>query len=661
MFIGRLCSNNIFIWRSLRMKQNAMKQIQRILAVFCALAMVITLLPLHSVKADDYFYYNLHEKIKEGTIARPGQLIKAECETQDIDSSCTMNFYFEGKNVATVMSYFVSDGETIPAWEGVDYWEATDSQIEQVQSNDNFGNAFMIYNGTVNFTAVPLQDNNNGYYNDNTVRAIDDTPNEDQFYDYYEDVIRMNALIDFGQYEVTNELSDNNGVQENPRWAQGNPQQDVVYVATQVDTDITATPIPEDEKPRGPVNPDGTPEPTPWQDPRGPVNPDDTPTPEPSATPVPTSVEPTNPVITATPTPIPIPKEVTPIPTPEPQQVYIPPVPTGTVEVIAQVKEPQHVVYDIGIEVGRNAKITTGNKTNSSKKSSNKKIIHDPYEDVSTFATNKFIALASWPGDATLTFTGSEAIEDWNVHVYCRPLDFEQSQYVVVKPKKDYGYITLYLKYFEYASEFAYDFQWSSSNKDVAIVYGGDPNSTFCRFRVAKEGVTVISCKDKYGNESKTVLIVKPDESTSSGKDDNTGKDNSGKENTGKDNNTETKTLTTKQIKKNLKSASVELDCETKSDGSILFWWSGDDVGVPYNGYIIKYAEYKKGTSLDKLKYKTLKKINKGKKVKYTYSGSKLKKGKTYVFYVTGYVTIKDKKYYNTVHSEDYLKFKIKK
>ena len=640
------------------MKNNAVNLYRRILAVLCALALVITVLPLGSANAaTDEFSFDLYGEIKEGTIARPGQPIHAICEAQDFESYCRMEFFVDGKVVDTRISYLISDGEEIPAFEGIDYWVASKSSSSQDSVTDNSGNAIVVYKGYAAFDGVWLANENGapvdqGDNNDYAGTA----PNEDQFFDYYEDVIRQNALIDFGQYEVTNELSDNNEAAYNPRWQAGNPQQDVVYVATEVESTVTATPIPEDQQPRGPVNPDGTPEPTPWEDPRGPVNPDDTPTPEPSATatPEPTRIViPQNPVVTATPTPIPVPREVVPIPTPEPQQVYVPPVPTGTIEVIAQVKEPQHVIYDIGIEVGRNAKITTGNKTNSSKKSSDKKIIHDPYPDVSTFGSNKFIALASWPGDATLTFNGSEAIEDWNVHVYCRPLDFEQTQYVTVKPKKDYGYITLYLKYFEYSSEFAYDFKWDSSNKDVAIVYGGDANSTYCRFRVAKEGVTVISCKDKYGNESKTVLIVKPDETkTSSGKEDPV-KDNP-------DPGKESKTPTTKQIKKSLKSASFDLDCEQK-DGSVLFWWGGDSVGVPYNGYVIKYAEYKKNTPLAKLKYKNLKKIKKGKTVKYTYSGSKLKTGKTYVFYVKGYVTINGKKYYNTVQSEDYLKVKIKK
>ncbi|MCR5685927.1 MAG: hypothetical protein K6G81_11010 [Lachnospiraceae bacterium] len=364
------------------------------------------------------------------------------------------------------------------------------------------------------------------------------------------------------------------------------------------------------------------------------------PTAAPTATPVPTATL----APTATPRPVAV---NTPIPTPYIPEVIMP-TPVETVIVVPREDpvRPKTVIYDIGIEVGRHAYITTGNKTNSTKKSSDKNIIHDPYENGSSFSPNEYIAKAQNPGDAVITFSDGQTTELWNVHVYARPIDFEKTQYVVQKKGKDYEYVTLALKYFEYKSEFAYGFKWDSSNKDVAIVYGGDSNSTFCRFRIAKAGTTILTVSDKYGRSASAVLIVKPEATpvptatpeptktpevikTPEVTEAPTPTPKPGKENTDKLSKAEIK-----KLKKRVKNAEVAISSAKVKSGQIVIKWDDDDT-VDLDGYEIQYSLSKKFSS-DK-KYKTaLKDVELEQQYKFI-SG---KNGKKYYFRVRGYKDI---------------------
>ena len=244
-----------------------------------------------------------------------------------------------------------------------------------------------------------------------------------------------------------------------------------------------------------------TPEPTATPTPEPTATSTPTPTPEPTATPLPTST----PVPTATPVPT---RVIT--PTPEPMPTVIKPDPKGNVYLIPEEKTPTKVSFNVDLEVGRLAHIKPIQAMNHSKSSSNTKIINEPRLSTSSFNA-EYEARANNPGNATLTFYNQteQFTEEWNVNVYCRPLDFEKDMYVVEKKAGQPGYITLFLKYFEYEFEYAYAFEWSSSDKNVAYLAGGDQLSTFARFCVTNPGVSIITVKDKYGNSSQTVLVVK--------------------------------------------------------------------------------------------------------------------------------------------------------
>ena len=708
------------------MKLNSAKMSQRVLALICTLALVISVLPVYKAKAAGVFTVNTHEAVPIGTIAYPDDTISVVCREEDYQSYQLLTFVDENGNMLDYRyGYYGQGNETVPYIKGIDYWEVTSSNVQT--NNDVFstngGPVIYVIQTTLTARYGKADANNNngtsGY--DNTTTGNDyetalidinnNLPSNDQFFDYWDDVIANNAVIDFGQYQVTDQLETTNNGSVDEERRSGQPAQQVIYQVAEADSDITATPTPTPEdKPRGPVNPDvdyqpsPSPEPTatpePTDDPRGHANPDVTdipsptpdddqrgpanpevspiPSPEPSDIPAPSAtptLAPTaTPKPTATPTPkptaTPVPQQVTtPMPTPYVPQTYVPPVPTGPVQVIAQVKEPEHVVYNIDLEVGRYAKITPKYARNDTHKSSNTKIILDPRSDVGSFSSQDFEARAVAPGNATLTFkTNSENYtEDWNVNVYCRPLDFEKTQYVVYSPKDKDAWITLYLKYFEYEYEYAYDFVWSSSedsksqSKRQIYLAGGTKTTTYARYCIRKgtEGAFKVTVKDKYGNSASTVIIVRPEvvETPSTEKTEKENKDSGNK-----DKNTETTTLTLKQIKKALKSVSIDMDCTNNKYKKMTFTWSGDTItGAPFSGYEIMYAKYKKGTSADKLEYKTLKDIKKGTTQKYTYTGKKLKKNKTYVMYVRAYITVDGKKYYNTTPSEDYMKIKIKK
>ncbi len=203
--------------------------------------------------------------------------------------------------------------------------------------------------------------------------------------------------------------------------------------------------------------------------------------------------------------------EITEIPEPTPTPKPIPrPDPSGKVYIIPEEKTPTKVTYDIDLEVGRYARMVPTEKINTTKKSSDTNIINDPRDAVDSFG-GVYEARANNPGDATITFYNQSKnfTEEWNVHVYCRPLDFEKTQYVVEKKAGKDAYITLFLKYFEYEFEYAYAFEWETSDKTVAYQAGGDKLSTFCRFCITKPGVTIITVKDKYGRSSQCALVVK--------------------------------------------------------------------------------------------------------------------------------------------------------
>lgn len=643
--------------------------LQRILALACALALVIGVLPTYRAKADGVFTVNTHEAVPIGTVAYPGDTISVVCSEEDYQSYQLLTFVDENGNLLdSRYGYYGQGNETVPYIKGIDYWEVTSSDVQT--NNDVFSanGGPVIYFIQTTLTA--------GYFKGDANNNDSNLPSNDQFFDYWDDVIANNAAIDFGQFQVTDNLEKTNS--EATGRQSGEPANVIQYVVAEADTDITATPVPEDN-PRGPANPDWddpTAIPTPTEVPQDPMNPiwqepTDIPTQEPvqpipTATPVPTAT----PIPTATPTPIPVPKEVTtPIPTPYVQQIYVPEVPKAPIQVIATVKEPEYSYYNIDLEVGRYANITPNYAKESTftVSTSDKKIILEPRSQVGSFSSTDYESRAMKPGDAVLTFNSKSKnyTEYWNVHVYCRPLDFEKTQYVVYSPEDRDAWITLKLKYFEYDYEYAYDFEWSSSEDSKAqskrqiYLAGGTKTTTFARYCVRKgtEGAFTITVKDKYGNSASTLLIVRPKTVAKPATD--TGKDSGSKD---KDKSTETTTLTLKQIKKALKSVSIEMDCTKNKYKKMSFSWDGDTItGAPYSGYEIMYAKYKKGTPVADLEYKTLKDIKKGTTKTYTYTGKKLKKGKTYEMYVRAYITVDGKKYYNTVHSEDYMKITVKK
>ncbi|MCR5329568.1 MAG: hypothetical protein K6E62_00060 [Lachnospiraceae bacterium] len=682
------------------MKHNAVKMYQRVLALACVLALAISVLPMYRASAAGVFTVNTHEAVPIGTIAYPNDEIVVVCDEEDYQSYQLL--YFKDENGNTLESRYGYYGpnsytEPVPDIKGIDYWEVTDSNVTTTNDVFSTNGGAVIYFIQTSLTAGYGSSNNNDSGNDagtsrnepgkndndygqNIYYYDSNLPTNDQFFDYWDEVIANNAIIDFGQFEVTDNLEKSNN--EETGRQNGEPAQTVSYQVAEAESDITATPAPEPfTEPRGPMNPEldptAAPSPEPTEAPRGPMNPelDPTATPIPqviaSPTPIPqvsATPTPVPRVVTATPTPIPVPKEVTtPIPTPYVPQVYVPQIPREPIQVIATVKEPEYSSYDIDLEVGRYANITPkyAKESTFTVSTSDKSILLPPRDQVGSFSSTDYESRAMKPGNAVLTFNSKSKnyTENWNVHVYCRPLDFEKTQYVVYSPKDRDAWITLKLKYFEYEYEYAYDFEWltseDSKDKSKRQIYlaGGDKKSTFARFCIRKgtEGAFTITVRDKYGNSAQTVLIVRPEvvEKPSTEKEKDDGK-NSG-------NKIETPTLTLKQIKKQLKSVSIDLDCTNNKYKNMTFIWGGDKLSIPFNGYEIRYAKYKKGTAYADYSYKTLKEIKKGTTEKYTYTGKKLKKGKTYVMYVTAYVTVDGKKYYNTPASEDYMKIKIKK
>ena len=516
-------------------------------------------------------------------------------------------------------------------------------------------------------------DTPNGQY-DATNGQYDDVQQDvyyignDEYFQYWQQVAAdPQGFDDYDLYEVNAQTEANsNGVPEDKQ--NGSSPERVSYEIIDSDnfnnivipSTIPVTQEPED-RPRGPVNPDNDPtptedprghanpdnDPTPTEDPRGHANPEVSPTAEPTPaateTPSPVPVEP-SPVATATPTPIPV---VTAMPTPIVTQVFIPAAPITPIPVVAEEKTPSSVVYDIGLEVGRYAVIKPAYTINESKKSSNTKIILDPRDSVGSFDV-EYESRAMAPGDATLTFFNKQNnfSEIWNVHVYCRPLDFDQTEYVVQKKGKSAQYLTLNMKYFEYSFEYAYDFQWSSSNKDVAYMAGADSFSTFGRICIVKSGVTVITVKDKYGNSASAVVIVKPEETpkptatpiptaTPTPKPTATTAPTSSPE----PDKTDTKALSNKQTKAIVKASTIEAKVSKNVAGKITLKWTPkiSDSRVKLDGYVIQISADKGKTYTD---LKTLKST----KLKYNYT--KGKKNKTYYFRIRGYKVIKGKTVY---------------
>lgn len=373
------------------------------------------------------------------------------------------------------------------------------------------------------------------------------------------------------------------------------------------------------------------------------------------------------PELTQTPT-------IVPSPGPQPTTTPIPPVirpdSKGNLYVIPEEKTPQKISFDIDLEVGRLAHIKPQQAMNHSKTSSNTKIINEPRLATGSFNA-EYEARANNPGQATLTFYNSTEnfTEEWNVNVYCRPLDFEKSEYVVEKKAGRNGYITLFLKYFEYEFEYAYAFEWSSSDKSVAYLAGGDQLSTFARFCVVKPGVTVITVKDKYGNSSQCLLIVKDEElakntptpteaptltpeptpePTATPKPTKTPKPTATPKPTTTPNPTKTPKptatptatptpdeladgITIKQIKKMVKASSIDLKVEQKDNELALNWESTDS--LVFEAFLDGYQVQVKLPGSKK--FKTIKTIKKATKLAFNFKDAESKK--KYVFRVRGY------------------------
>ena len=315
--------------------------------------------------------------------------------------------------------------------------------------------------------------------------------------EYWENVIRQGNNEAIYQTSTTDELSSSNSTDFSEKRIVGQQGTDVRYVVVS-DYDYVSNSYYEF-----------------YEDISAPFyNPNFNPTPEPTAAPTqePTQAPTQTPTQAPTQVPTTIPRP-TAYPNPSPTTVVVPN-PSGIVYVTPVEKTPTKLSYNIDLEVGRLAHITSSKGFNDSKTSSNTDILNNPRSSTSSYNSNDYEARSNKPGDATLTFINNNDAftEEWNVHVFCRPLDFEKNEYVVEKEAGQPGYITLYLKYFEYQFEYAYAFEWSSSDKSVAYLAGGDQLSTFARFRVEKPGVTIITVKDKYGNSSQCALVVKDKE-----------------------------------------------------------------------------------------------------------------------------------------------------
>ncbi len=503
--------------------------------------------------------------------------------------------------------------------------------------------ALVVSSGAASFAATA----------DDEGRGTDQIMQEQQYFEFWNNAISTNNLPDLGQYQVTDETSDTNANPEGQR-IQGGPRNDVVY---QVVTQEELTPTPTIEPRAGYTDVDPN-QGIQW----APSNPNpNEPTPAPTETPEPTPTE--EPAPTTDPNPVPTQEPVTPgqqptpIPTPVPQQIYVRPDPKGPVLVAPISQEPTKVVYDVGLEVGRLAHFTPTNATNDTKKSSDTNIINDPRSAVGSFSGTDHEARANNPGDATITFGNSSLnfTEVWNVHVYCRPLDFERTQYVVESSEDKDTYITLYLKYFEYEFEYAYDFKYTTSNKKVAYLAGGDLFSTFARFCIPKgaEGATVLTVQDKYGNSESAVLIVK----SGAKKAETPTVTPEVTPDPGKPAEPEKEKITGSQFKKLVKAA--ELDCEAVSKkGKIVLTWDVFDDELTDAG-LGGIEGYQIQISTDKGKtWKTKKTIKKAGTRKWTFKAGK--KGKTYHFRIRGYKVFEDngKKYYTGWQAGLKAKFK---
>ncbi len=437
------------------------------------------------------------------------------------------------------------------------------------------------------------------YYNGYTDQQIQQI--EDQFFGYWNQVSVYNDWSSYAYYEVNTELVATNDTPVD-RPERPSSTDNVIRVEYEVVSPeyVTATPTPYyEEPPRGHANPDDDP----VELPRGPMNPDWEPTPIPLNT-------------------------LNPIPEPPIQQIYFEPEYQPVYATPVQVEETK-VVYDIGLEVGRYAFIQPEKMTYVCT-TSNKKIINKPERnDRWGFNTDEFYAQANNPGDATLTFTNTtnNHTEVWNVHVYSRPLDFERNMYVVETPKDRDGYITLYLKNFEYAQEWYYDFKYTSSNKSVAYLAGADSKTTYARFCIPKgaKGSTVITVTDKYGNSEQAVILVEGPKADGPAKPDDGG------------NKTDFSSLTAKQQKKAVKAVNVDLEIVSNKTGKITLEWT-TTADFKLDGYQV-YVSGNKGKS-----YKKAKTIKKASTVKFKYT--KGKNGKTYYFKVRGYMKINGKTVY---------------
>ena len=425
---------------------------------------------------------------------------------------------------------------------------------------------------------------------------------------------------------------------------------------------VTSTPTPYQ-------NPTTTPavtnKPTPYQNP--------TTTPAVTNKPTPYQNPTTTPAVTNKPTPYQNPV-TTPVVRPNPQ---------GVVYVTPVIKTPEKKTYNVDLEVGRLARIKPEKSTNDTKKSSNTSIINDPRLATGTFNV-EYEARANKPGTATLTFYNSKDLftEEWNVNVYCRPLDFEKTEYVVEKKSGKDGYITLYLKNFEYEYEYAYNFEWSSSDKNVAYIAGATYTTTFARVCVKKPGFTVITVKDKYGNSSQCALIVKDadvanatpvptEKPTSTPKPTKTPKPTATPEPTAEvtatpkptkapkptvtptptpDEEAEWGGLTAKAYKKQVKASSVNLIVTQKSGKLVVSWNPDSENDLALDGFEIQAK--KKGAK----RYKTVKTVEGGET--FTWNYTKGKAEKVYVFRVRGYVNFGDTKIYTNWSTPQKARFK---
>lgn len=386
-----------------------------------------------------------------------------------------------------------------------------------------------------------------------------------------------------------------------------------------------------------------------------------TPTPVPTVKPTPYQ----NPTVTPVPTVKPTPYQnpvTTPVQKPDPQ---------GIIYVTPVVRTPQKKTYDVDLEVGRLAHIKPEKPTQDTRKSSNTGIINDPRLATGSFNI-EYEARANKPGQATLTFgTSSEAFtEEWNVNVFCRPLDFEKTEYVVEKKSGRDGYITLYLKYFEYEYEYAYDFNWNSSDTSVAYVAGATTTTTLARFCVKKPGVTIITVSDKYGNSSQCALIVKDadvakatpvptatpkptttPEPTATPKPTKAPKPTAAPTPT-PDEEAEWGGLTAKQYKKQVKASGVNLTVTQKAGKLVIKWNPDSENDLALDGYEIQVK--RKGTK----SYKTVKVVNiePGDKLTWSYTNGVNKK--TYYVRVRGFVNFGDTKIYTGWSSAGKAKFK---